>query len=302
MNDFLENIPYLENYLTRSNVIRFCKILRYTLIIISIFLLYLILQLLIKNVILVGGQISKQENLLNKQLKLVKTQANLNLESENKDYSKIANRSPFGNLEEKPESVINNKKVEKKISNLKLELIGTFVSGQASPYSIIEDQKKREQEVFEIGDSVFDVAKLVEIFADRVEIERDGKIEILKLDDLQSAGDSSSSDDSVETLSVDESDVNEALNNLPLLLTQARAVPYFKNGKSVGLRLFAIKRGSLYEKINLKNGDILKEINGNNLGDISQAVKLFEKLKEERSIILKLQRNKVSKTIRYEIE
>lgn len=302
MNDFLENIPYIENYLTRSNVVRFCKVLRFACIGISIFLLYLILQLLIKNVLLVGGQISKQENLLNKQIKLASNQSKLNINTEKKNYTNIASRSPFGNLEATAVAPTTSKKVEKKISNLKLELIGTFISGQASPYSIIEDQKKKQQEVFEIGDTVFDVAKLVGIFSDRVEIERKGKIEILKLDDLQSAGSSSSDDESSETLAVAESDVNEALNNLPLLLTQARAVPYFKNGKSVGLRLFAIKRGSLYEKINLKNGDILKEINGNNLGDISQAVKLFEKLKEERSIVLKLERNKVSKTIRYEIE
>jgi general secretion pathway protein C len=67
------------------------------------------------------------------------------------------------------------------------------------------------------------------------------------------------------------------------------------------LRLFAIKTGSLYEKVGLRNGDILKSINGNSLGDISQALKLFEKLKEERSITLLLERAKKEREFRYTI-
>ena len=57
----------------------------------------------------------------------------------------------------------------------------------------------------------------------------------------------------------------------------------------------------MYEKIGLKNGDILKTINGNSLGDISQAMKLFERLKEERSITLTLERSKQQKVYRYQI-
>ena len=86
-----------------------------------------------------------------------------------------------------------------------------------------------------------------------------------------------------------------------MLLTQARAVPYFKDGRSIGLRLFAIKTGSLYEKLGLKNGDILKSINGNSLGDLSQAMKLFEQLKQERSISVMLERDKQDKEFRYQI-
>jgi general secretion pathway protein C len=100
---------------------------------------------------------------------------------------------------------------------------------------------------------------------------------------------------------VEEAELDKGLENLPLLLTQARAVPYFKDGRSIGLRLFAIKTGSLYEKVGLKNGDILKTINGNNLGDISQALKLFEQLKQERSISLVLEREKQDREFKYTI-
>ena len=86
-----------------------------------------------------------------------------------------------------------------------------------------------------------------------------------------------------------------------MLLTQARAVPYFRDGRAAGLRLFAVKSGSLYEKLGLKNGDILKTINGSSLADLSQAMQLFEKLKSERSIGITLERNSEDKEFKYEI-
>jgi general secretion pathway protein C len=188
-------------------------------------------------------------------------------------------------------------------SPLSLTLIGTFVTEGQEPYAIIEDKKKQNQDMFLLGDSVFDQATLKKIYQDRVEIERLGKLEVLKLDEFggpdapAAGGIANNGDDYV----VDEAELDKGLENLPLLLTQARAVPYFKDGRSIGLRLFAIKSGSLYEKIGLKNGDILKSINGNSLADITQALKLFEQLKQERSIGLVLERDKQDREFKYTI-
>jgi general secretion pathway protein C len=188
-------------------------------------------------------------------------------------------------------------------SPLSLTLIGTFVTDGQEPYAIIEDKKKQSQDMFLLGDSIFEQATLKKIYQDRVEIERLGKLEVLRLDDFGGGetpggeGISSNGDDFV----VDEAELDKGLENLPLLLTQARAVPYFKDGRSIGLRLFAIKSGSLYEKIGLKNGDILKSINGNSLADITQALKLFEQLKQERSINLVLEREKQDREFKYTI-
>lgn len=189
------------------------------------------------------------------------------------------------------------------ISSLELSLIGTFIQTGQQPFAIIEDSKKQLQEVFNIGDSVFDAAKLVKILQDRVEIERDGKIEILRLDDFPdvASGSSATATDGDQFV-IAEQEVETALNNLPLLMTQARAVPYFRDGKAVGLRMFAIRPGSIYEKIGLQNGDILKTINGNDMGDMTQALKLFETLKSERSISLTLERAQETKTFNYQIK
>ena len=185
------------------------------------------------------------------------------------------------------------------ISKMPLKLIGTFISGTDYPSAIIEDQKKNVQDAFMLNDTIFGSATLTAIFPDRVEIKRDNQTEILKLDDTLDSGSTAGGGN---VIAVSAADLDQALANLPLLLTQARAVPYFQNGKSVGLRMFAIKQGSLFEKIGLKNGDILKSVNGNNLGDITQAVKIFEKLKEEKNLSLSLERDRNEQEMRYQIQ
>ncbi|HMO02612.1 MAG TPA: type II secretion system protein N [Oligoflexia bacterium] len=192
----------------------------------------------------------------------------------------------------------------KPATKLPLELIGTFISAGQAPYAIIEDTRKKQQDVFNLGQMIFNEAKLRSIFSDRVELERNNQIEVLKLDDVpEQALDTKDGVASVgeNQFFIAEAELDKALENLPLLLTQARAVPYFKDGRAVGLRLFAIRSDSLFERIGLRNGDILKTINGNSMGDITQAIKLFEKLKEEKNLALILERNNEEKEFRYQI-
>jgi len=68
------------------------------------------------------------------------------------------------------------------------------------------------------------------------------------------------------------------------------------------MRLFAIRRDSLYEKLGLKNGDILLSVNDTSLADPTEALRIFDKLKEEKSIKVDVERNGASKALNYEIE
>jgi len=219
------------------------------------------------------------------------------------DLSLTAIRNPFGPLGT-PTPGPALQPTAKPASLLPMTLIGTFLSGGESPYAIIEEQKKKSQDIFNIGDVVFGEAKLVAIHTDYVEIERNGKIEILSLDSAPDRTEEIKGGVAAigtDSFVVDGAELDKALANLPLLLTQARAVPFFKEGRAVGLRLFAIKTGSLFEKIGLQNGDVLKAVNGNSLADLSQALQLFQKLKDERSITLTMERNMVEKEFKYEI-
>ena len=99
---------------------------------------------------------------------------------------------------------------------------------------------------------------------------------------------------------IPRSEVEKALENLSLLYTEIRAVPYFKDGKANGFKLISVKQSSLFEKLGLKRGDILKSINGNVL-DIQSGLKLFTELKNETSFILEVERRGTEQSFYYDI-
>ncbi|MCB0317179.1 MAG: hypothetical protein KDD56_00375 [Bdellovibrionales bacterium] len=242
---------------------------------------------------------------LKKQIEIEKaniTQSNVFVSK--RDFSKFENSDVFGTTKKPTQTKPANE--PKPVSNVPLNLIGTFVSDDSSAYAIIEDKKKKVQEVFNKGELIFGEATLVKIFADYVEIKRGEKIEILALDDSALPATTSADGGVLSTgeneFIVDEAELNTALEDLPLLLTQARAVPYFRDGRAIGLRMFAIKSDSLYQKLGLRNGDILKTVNENSLANIQEAMKLFETLKQERSIHVELERNKQDLEFRYSIK
>jgi len=100
---------------------------------------------------------------------------------------------------------------------------------------------------------------------------------------------------------LDRGEVDGALENMNQLFTQMRAVPHFEGGKAVGFRLFAIKQGSLFDRIGLRNGDIIQEINGRDVSDAAAALQMFQELRSERQITVKAIRNKEPKTLSYTI-
>ncbi len=100
---------------------------------------------------------------------------------------------------------------------------------------------------------------------------------------------------------IDRSEVDNALQNMNQLFTQMRAVPHFEGGKSVGFRLFAIKQGSLFDKLGLRNGDIVQEINGRDISDAGAALQMFQDLRGESQITVKAIRNKEPRTLSYGI-
>lgn len=85
--------------------------------------------------------------------------------------------------------------------------------------------------------------------------------------------------------------VDNALSNLNSLAMQARIVPAFKDGQAEGFRLFSIRPDSLYSKIGIVNGDVLKRINGYDLNSPDKALEVYQKLKDSSRIDIEIDRN-----------
>ena len=65
------------------------------------------------------------------------------------------------------------------------------------------------------------------------------------------------------------------LRNPATLFSQARILPKYENGAMVGVQVSAIKPGSLFESIGIKNGCVIKELNGIKIDSPEQSAKIL---------------------------
>jgi len=90
---------------------------------------------------------------------------------------------------------------------------------------------------------------------------------------------------------IPKDEITKALSNLNDIAMQARIVPAFKDGVSTGFKLFSIRPNSLYSKIGIQNGDVVRRINGFDINSPDKALEVYTKLKESSRIEIELERN-----------
>lgn len=224
-------------------------------------------------------------------------------------YSAITERDVFN-----PPRAVEARAVESAptASPLNAKLLGTAPGEGIDSYAILEDGASRKQDLYRIGDR-FQDRTLAKVAWDHVVFRAGEREETLKLADPASrpgpaAPTEAASIDGtgIRSLSetayqIDRAEVDKAMENLNQIFTQVRAVPHFQDGKAAGFRLFAIRRDSIFEKLGLKNGDIVSRINGNELTDPARAMSLLQELRGEGSVSVEVTRNRAPTTMSYEI-
>jgi len=216
-------------------------------------------------------------------------------------YALIDKRDIFNSAKPEPTSA----PVEAPVASpLKLKLWGVAVHENAhSSYSIIEDLGAHKQGVYGVDAAVPGGATVKSIEWTRVILSRNGKDEILELASKTLPG----APKPVAAPAASPSpgsgiQATSALENMSQLFTQIRAVPHFEGGQSIGFRLFAIRRGSLFDKIGLKNGDIITSINGSPMNDPGKAMALLQEFKDASSIDVDAIRNQQPTKLHYSIQ
>ncbi len=202
-----------------------------------------------------------------------------------------------------------------------LRLLGTG-GRDAQSFAVIELRSSREQRVVRLGD-ILDGATVAEIGWRRVVLRRDGQDELLTVPpdlaieagSVAATGWSAASgltstlpgaDADVRRVGEDRfqlsrGEVDKQLTNLSSLLTQMRAVPNLEEGATNGFRVFAIRRGSLFDKLGLSNNDVVQRVNGIGLDDPARAMGLFQELQDESVLTVDVLRGGRPRTLRYEI-
>lgn len=181
-------------------------------------------------------------------------------------------------------------------------------------YAVLEDPDSGKQGIFEVGELVFDGPKLVAVEPLSATILRGNRRIVLEITETDRASTTSGAaapggpgagagirQVGDNRYVVDRDEVDHSIENLSQVVTQMRAVPYLKDGKSVGFRVFNIRAGSLFERMGLKNGDIIQSVNGSQLDDPSRALALLDEVQTSDEIRIDLLRDDSPNTLTYSI-
>jgi type II secretion system protein C len=211
---------------------------------------------------------------------------------------------------------------------LNITLLGTsHLTGGAHEFAIVEDQAG-DQQLYRLGETIPNVGRLVQIGKNRAIIVHNGHrvaIEIPK-DSLGQSGADEDEDTprpmvrprglrspfirnpmirfgrpaakagGVHKLGprkylVERSTINTDMQNMPLLLTEIRALPVLQNGTSNGFRLSEIQPGSLFDQIGLQDGDVLTAVSGQPVSDPGRALQMLSTLPTRSAVTLNVLRN-----------
>ncbi len=208
-------------------------------------------------------------------------------------------------------------------SPLQAKLIATIVSGDdVKSTATIEILTTRERKVFRKDDTLMDEAKVVRIERERVVVLRKGAHEKLSLYDDDGALSGAPSNatpppqspafaDNVRSPSgflrgvTPRERADSPAGNVMSTVSQFnagnsgfRVMPNFRQGRMDGVRVFAITPESRWAKSGLRNGDVVKSVNGREVAGTDVLNGLLAELKDSDDLVLDVQRSGTTQTIR----
>lgn len=230
-------------------------------------------------------------------------------------YSIILERNPFGSpMKMEPIAGLRTAGIQYgPLSDLVLS--GTAVGPEKLSYAIAMDKKSNvgRHEIFTYGDNVFNYGILTKIKRSSIELTRDNITYRIPVKDLGS----NISPNKVKSISgtqssiarklsegkylLDGRKVRQSLENPEKILTDARLLPNFLNGKQQGFKISEVINGGLYHSLGLMNGDILLRINGLAISNPEVAIQAMSALRGMNSINLDIIRNNNKTSMNYQI-
>ena len=229
------------------------------------------------------------------------------------NFSTITERNLFGSVEKSAEEKTEDDLKDVDPTSLNLILLGTVSSDQQSAArAIIEEAGKNKQDLYKVGDSI-ENAVIDKILRKDVVLKVGDKYEKLTMKEPSSQDEplagqrgrrqplrsSRRTTGQQSTITVNREDIQASLKDINQLLTQVRIQPHFKDGNANGLAISRIKRGSIFSKLGMRNGDIIQQIDGNSLSSPEDIFGLYEKLRSGSQASLQISRRGRPKTLNY---
>jgi general secretion pathway protein C len=237
------------------------------------------------------------------------------------DYQVIINRNLFSSLgripgEEAPVQVEQDNDPVK--TGLPLALIGTVIlKNELRSVATLEDKGANQVFPVRVDDELPGKIKILSVEAykvvfrnlsngrkEYVDMPEEGNAPRISVGSLSSRTPPPRGGEGIEQTSpnnfqIARTELDKHMANINEVLTQARAIPHFENGQPAGFKLVQIVPGSVYEKLGLKNGDVLKGVNGEPV-DAAKALEMMSSLKSASQLELTVQRDGRTSNMSYQ--
>jgi general secretion pathway protein C len=199
--------------------------------------------------------------------------------------------------------------------DLDIRLLGTsHIAGQQA-FAIVEDKQNGQQALYRLGDMIPNAGRVVKIERISIVIDEGGQLATLSMEEQPLIPGTRHprhyrvgrvNRQGIRRLGgnryvVARATVDSNLQNMAQLFTQIRAVPNLQDGRSTGFKLSDIEPGSIFQAIGLHDGDILTDVNGENVSDPTRAIQLLGQLRQSPSISLEVMRDGRPVELHYEI-
>ena len=95
--------------------------------------------------------------------------------------------------------------------------------------------------------------------------------------------------------------VDSVLDRKHMLMRFARVVPHERGGEVVGVKVYGIRRKSLFGMLGLQNGDLVKDFNGNHMRSPKGALQAYTGLRTAATWVVHLERRGKPLTLNYTV-
>ncbi len=213
-------------------------------------------------------------------------------------------------------------------THLQLTLSGVLAFDDPKEARAIVADARREEKGYSIGDPLPGGAKLTEIHADRIILERGGRFETLRLPKDESAGlgmsvaysppdnsdepsDDSDNIDNMGNSGFDNGDADrsEALQQYrqeiarqpASFMNYVRATPARDGGRFIGFRLQPGRQPDVLDRLGLKPGDIVTSINGVQIDNPAKGMQAMRELSDGEDINVTLLRAGAEMSLNFQL-
>jgi len=187
-----------------------------------------------------------------------------------------------------------------------LQLVGAIVSARGG-VALVKNRDTSVVKAFKTGEDVFNIGTLLSVDRQQmILVENDGHMTMVsnKLGGMTGRQAPkvliSSADKHIEDgfqrigtkIEVDGRYRDRLIRDeLPNILMQASSEPVVVNGEITGFRIFQFDQNSIFHKLGLQDGDVIREINGIPLNNVARTIQFLNGLREENHVQVNVLRN-----------